>query len=95
VLVEARAFGCPVIAAAVGGIPTSIDDGVDGLLTPPENSAALAAAILRLANDRPLRDRLIAAGIERARRSTVDAFADQMIEELAELLRSTQGSSSL
>jgi glycosyltransferase involved in cell wall biosynthesis len=95
VLVEARAFGCPTIATAVGGIPTSIDDGVDGLLVPPEDPATLAAAIVRIAQDRPLRDRLIAAGIERARRSTIDAFANQIVEELAMLLQKTSQVSSL
>src|SRR5262249_26137255 len=54
VLVEARAFGCPVIGTRVGGIPTSIDDGSDGLLVPPDDASALAAALLRLATDQPL-----------------------------------------
>lgn len=85
VLVEARAFGCPVIGTSVGGIPTSITDGVDGLLVPPEDSAALAAAILRLAGDTQLRDRLIAGGYERAHRSTVEAFASGIAEEVAAL----------
>ncbi len=34
VLVEARGFGCPVIGTSVGGIPTSIANGIDGLLVP-------------------------------------------------------------
>ncbi len=86
VLVEARAFGCPVIGTSVGGIPTSITDGVDGILVPPEDSATLAKAILRIAQDTGLRQRLIAGGIERARRSTVDAFADALAEEVAALM---------
>jgi glycosyltransferase involved in cell wall biosynthesis len=88
VLVEARAFGCPVVATTVGGNPTSVRDGVDGLLVPPENSAAIADAILRIARDRPLRQRLIAGGIERARRSTVECFADRLAEETATLITS-------
>ncbi|HEX3999282.1 MAG TPA: glycosyltransferase family 4 protein [Pirellulales bacterium] len=85
VLVEARAFGCPVIGTSVGGIPTSITDGVDGLLVPPEDAPALAEAILRLARDQPLRERLIAAGYETARRSTVEVFAAGIAEEVAAL----------
>jgi glycosyltransferase involved in cell wall biosynthesis len=85
VLVEARAFGCPVIGTAVGGIPTSIADDVDGLLIPPEDPQALAAAILSVANDREFRQRLIAGGIQRARRSTVEAFAAVFAEEVAML----------
>jgi glycosyltransferase involved in cell wall biosynthesis len=83
VLIEARAFGCPVIGTAVGGIPTSIADGVDGVLVAPEDARALADAILRLAQDRQLRERLIAGGIERARRSTVEAFAQSLAAETA------------
>lgn len=89
VLVEARAFGCPTIATAVGGIPTSICDGIDGLLVPPGNSTALAETILRIARDFPLRQRLIAGGIERARRSTVEAFAQAITEETAALVASS------
>ncbi len=86
VVVEARAFGCPVIATRAGGNPTSIHDGVNGLLVPPENSAALTEAILRIARNRSLRDRLIAAGFEGARRSTMEAYADAIAEEAALLL---------
>ena len=81
VLVEARAFGCTVVASNVGGIPTSIEHEVDGLLVPPGDAEALAAAFVRIARDRALRKRLIAAGIERARRTTVDRFADSIIAE--------------
>jgi glycosyltransferase involved in cell wall biosynthesis len=86
VLVEARAFGCPVIGSAVGGIPTSISDGVDGLLVPSEDPQALADAILRVARDGQLRQRLIAGGLQRARCSTVEAFAAALAEEVAALV---------
>jgi glycosyltransferase involved in cell wall biosynthesis len=47
VVLVAYAGGCPVISTAVGGLPEVVDDGVTGYLVPPEDSAALAAAILR------------------------------------------------
>lgn len=81
VLVEARAFGCPVVATSVGGIPTSVTHELDGLLVPVNDPVALATALLRIAQDESLRQRLIAAGLERARRSTVEAFAETMICE--------------
>jgi len=81
VLIEARALGCPVVATRIGGIPASIDDGHDGLLCPPGDVASLAAAIARIAQDGTLRNRLIQAGIERARRTTVDDFADAIMGE--------------
>lgn len=82
VLVEARAFGCPVIATSVGGIPTSITHDVDGLMIQPDDPTALCNAILRVATDRMLRERLIAGGIERARASTIEAFAGAILEEV-------------
>lgn len=81
VLVEARAFGCPVIASDVGGIPTSVEHGVDGLLVPRRDAAMLAGAILRLARDEHLRRRLVETGQSRARRNTVDRFAAQLLDE--------------
>jgi glycosyltransferase involved in cell wall biosynthesis len=86
VLIEARAFRCPVVATTVGGNPTSIRDGVDGLLVPPENVGALTEAILRIARDRTLRDQLITAGLERARRSTLESYAEAIADEASRLL---------
>ena len=87
VLVEARGFGCTVVGSAVGGIPTSIDDGVNGLLVPPGDPSALAAALARIAGDASLRQRLIVGGIERARRCTVESFAELILEEALRLKR--------
>lgn len=81
VLIEARAFGCPVIASNVGGIPSSIDDGRDGLLVPPDDAAALAAAILRVHDDGAVRHRLVEGGLRRARATTVEAYAHAIIEQ--------------
>jgi glycosyltransferase involved in cell wall biosynthesis len=85
VLVEARAFGCPVVGTRVGGIPTSIEDGEDGLIVPTEDSAALRDAILRIARDQNLREKLVAGGIRRARASTVEAFARTLAGEVEKL----------
>lgn len=45
-LLEANASGKPVIASRVGGIPSTVQDGRNGLLVPPNSSADLAKAIL-------------------------------------------------
>ena len=50
-VVEALAVGCPVIATAVGGVPEVVRDGENGLLVPPGDPAALAAAIARFFAD--------------------------------------------
>ena len=48
VLLEAAASGTVIVATAVGGIPELLDDGVDGMLVPPEDAAALAQATARV-----------------------------------------------
>ena len=48
-VMEAFALGVPVVATAVGGLAEAVTDGVDGLLVPPRDPSALAAAIIRAA----------------------------------------------
>jgi glycosyltransferase involved in cell wall biosynthesis len=64
-ILEGMAAGLPVAATRVGGTPDAIIDGVTGLLVPPRDPAALAAAIERLAADSDLRRRMGAAARER------------------------------
>jgi glycosyltransferase involved in cell wall biosynthesis len=82
VLVEARANGLPVIATNVGGIPTSVSDGHDGLLVPPKEPQAIAAAIERLVTDGELRRTLIRNGLASARRMTVARFVNLVADVL-------------
>ncbi len=58
VLMEAMACGVPVVTTTISGIPELITDSVNGVLIPPEDPAALAAAILRLHRDPQLATRL-------------------------------------
>jgi colanic acid/amylovoran biosynthesis glycosyltransferase len=62
VLMEAMSSGVAVVASALSGIPELVEDGVSGLLVPPGDAAALAAALRRLHDDSGLRARLAAAG---------------------------------
>jgi len=50
--------GLPVLATAVGGVPEIIEDGVSGLLVPPNDPALLASSAIRLIQDASLRARL-------------------------------------
>jgi glycosyltransferase involved in cell wall biosynthesis len=61
-VLEAMALSRPVVASNVGGIPEMIEDGVTGLLVPPHDPDALAAAIIRLLTDHPSADTLGRAG---------------------------------
>jgi glycosyltransferase involved in cell wall biosynthesis len=62
VLLEAMAAGCPVVATSVGGVPSAIESGVNGLLVPPRDPAALARALVRVLQDETLRRRFALAG---------------------------------
>ncbi len=71
VLLEAFASGVPVVATAVGGVARVAGDAA--LLIAPNDAHAAADAVRRLAEERGLRDRLIRAGLELARRQTLEA----------------------
>lgn len=74
---EALAYGVPVIASDIGGLPEIIEPGDGGLLIPPGDPAALAQAILVAALDP---DRLRVQGHkarDRARLFSVERMVDQ------------------
>jgi glycosyltransferase involved in cell wall biosynthesis len=50
-LMESMEAGVPIVATRVGGTPDLIDDGVHGLLVPPRDPGALAAAVGELLAD--------------------------------------------
>jgi glycogen(starch) synthase len=65
IFLEAMRWGTPVIGTTVGGIPEVVEDGKTGVLVPPSDPPALAAAIIRLLSNRPLRRELGEAGRRR------------------------------
>jgi glycosyltransferase involved in cell wall biosynthesis len=75
VVIEAWAARRPVVAAASVGPAALIRDGETGLLVPVDDSAALAAALQRLAGDRALAARLAEAG----RRAYETEFTEQVV----------------
>jgi len=78
-ILEAMARRKPVVASAVGGIPEVLTNGLDGLLVPPADPAALAEACIRLACSPELRTRMGEAG-----RATVEArfSLDAMVRQI-------------
>ncbi|MFN2627197.1 MAG: glycosyltransferase, partial [Gaiellaceae bacterium] len=58
VAMEAFCRGRPVVGSRAGGIPDVVEDGVNGLLVPPGDPHALAAALVRVLSDRILAERL-------------------------------------
>lgn len=81
VLLEALAAGRAVVASRVAGIPEVVDDGTTGLLVPPGDAPALAAALERLAADPALRARLGASGRARVARDLSWDAAARRVEE--------------
>ena len=83
VVLEAMAFGVPVVTTDSCGIPDVITDGVDGVMVAPGDPAALAAALEDLVGDPERAERIGAAG--RAR--VTDAFTwDHVVERMAPVL---------
>lgn len=74
-LAVAQTFGVPIVATAVGAMPEAANDGEGGLLVPPGDPEALAAALLAVLEDPALARRLG----ERARRDARERFAWERI----------------
>ncbi|QQS48639.1 MAG: glycosyltransferase family 4 protein [Acidobacteriota bacterium] len=84
-LVEAMAAGCAVVATRVGGMAEIVTDGVTGILIEPNDKWALVTGLSRLLADRPLREKIAAAG----RESVIDRFdRERVIDRIEALYRS-------
>lgn len=90
-LMEAMAHGVPAIATATGGIPELLEGGA-GLLVPPGDPEALAAAIGRLMGDGQLREALGRAGREKIEREfKITTVVNQLAQWFAEGLKDRGG----
>ena len=67
VVIEAAACGIPSVASRIYGLTDAVEDGVSGLLVTVQDVDELAAAMLRLAEDDEMRNRLGAQALKRAR----------------------------
>ncbi|HKG56012.1 MAG TPA: glycosyltransferase [Candidatus Limnocylindrales bacterium] len=81
-ILEAMALSRPVVASHVGGIPEVVEDGVTGLLVPPHDPDALAAALIRLLVDHPYADMLARAGHD----TVHDRFCVQLMVKAIETI---------
>lgn len=85
VIIEAMTFGKPVIASAIGGNTDLIEPEVSGLLFPPGDASALAAALQAVVTDAGLRQRLSGGSLRRSaafRASTVIGRIERVYQEL-------------
>jgi glycosyltransferase involved in cell wall biosynthesis len=87
-MLEAMAAARPVVVSNVGGIPETVTDGDNGVLVPPRDAAALAAALARLLADGALRARLA----RRARATVEQRYGSQQAgARLAAIYRELAG----
>jgi glycosyltransferase involved in cell wall biosynthesis len=80
--VEAMAAGLPIVAARAGAVPEVVEDGVTGLLVPPGDPPAVAAALIRLLDDKEARRSMGEEGTRRAERFELARVAERFLEEL-------------
>ena len=75
---EAMAAARPVLASRVASVPEIVEDGVTGVLVPPDDIAAFAAAMVDLAADP---DRRVALGIAGRRRALESFSLERLVSE--------------
>jgi phosphatidyl-myo-inositol alpha-mannosyltransferase len=87
VLAEAMAAGVPVVASEIPGYDEVVTDGVEGLLVPPRDPAAVARAAARVLDDARLASALAAGGRARAKLLSWDVVTDRLEELYREVVR--------
>jgi glycosyltransferase involved in cell wall biosynthesis len=89
--IEALASGLPVIGTHAGGTTTLVRDGVEGFIVPPHDVRQLADAMIRLARDRALNQRMgEAARLKGAERNTWQDYGDRLLAEYERRLPARQ-----
>lgn len=89
-LLQAMACGLPVVATRVGGIPEVVREGIDGLLVPPGDPAALAHALRTLTSSPDLRRRLGGNARDRIATSyTIGTCVDRLLNSYRRALGCT------
>ena len=83
-LLDAMACGKPIVATTAGGMPEVVLDRKTGLLTPPRDHEAMAAAIVTLLTDDQARAAMGAAGLARVREHF---SAERMVQDTLAVYR--------
>jgi glycosyltransferase involved in cell wall biosynthesis len=91
-VMEYMAAGLPVVASDVGGLPELVHDGDTGILVPPRDPGALAAAVAGLLADRGRREELGASARELVRTEYgIDRWVERLEALYASLLARAEG----
>jgi phosphatidylinositol alpha-1,6-mannosyltransferase len=88
VYLEASAAGQAIVAGDSGGVPDAVEEGMGGILVPPNDAVALAATLSRVLGDPELRRSMASAGRRRIQdRFTPDRGHGEMLEVMHEVAR--------
>ena len=91
-VLDAMAYGCPVIATEVGGIPTMIEDGISGILIKPRDVVSLREGIVKLVNDPDLCKRLSDMAYAKVSKDfNIDNTVDSLLKIYDEIKRNHTG----
>ncbi len=85
-ILDAQAAAVPVVATAAGGIPEIIEHGRNGLLVEPQNSQALANAIMHLLDDPKRRREMVKKGLEKVVQFGIERTVEKTINVYKQLM---------
>ncbi len=91
VLLEAMSAGAAIVASKIDGYANVARDGREALLAPPDDPAALRAALRLALDDRVWRSRLVAAGRERADELSMRRLAGEYADLYEEAVKGSGG----
>lgn len=91
VLLEALSAGAPIVASRIEGFSEVLTDGAEGLLVPPRDSEALAAALKRLLSDQALRKRMGTRALRTAKSYDWARVAKQIADYYGECMTVRDG----
>lgn len=87
VVLESFASGVPVVARDMGGPSDTVDDGVSGFLTPPDDLTAFVDKVVLLANDGKLRGRFRESALRQAREATWEKINNKVAWKMADTIQ--------
>ena len=86
---EAQACGCPVIGYRAGGLPEVVEDGVSGVLCPPEKDVCMGKVSADLLSDAPRYRAMRLAARRNAERFATEPIVERYEKALCQLARGT------
>ena len=84
-VIEARAFGLPVVSTSVGGLRYVIENEIDGLLVDDDDADGMAEAVLRLLNDKELTQKISGNGRQAAERCSWESVREEWMKVLEKI----------